>query len=67
MILALVWLLVVAVVVYLIARFLITVLGSPPGFPAWLGQAIYIIAALIVIFYFVERTLPVLLRGMPGP
>jgi integral membrane sensor domain MASE1 len=63
MILALVMLLVVAVVTYIIARFLVTILAGTTGAPAWLPQAIYLLATLIVIFYFVERTLPVLLHS----
>jgi hypothetical protein len=64
MILALIWLLVVAIAAYLVARFLIVVLSGAAG-PPWLPQAIWLIATLIVLVYFVERTLPVLLHSIP--
>jgi hypothetical protein len=65
LILALIWLLVVAVVVYLIARFIITVISGQAGSPPWLAQGVWLIAGLIVILYFVGRTLPVLLHAFP--
>jgi hypothetical protein len=65
LIVALIWLLVVAVVVYLVARFLVTVVAGSTGSPAWLPQGIWLLAALIILVYFVERTLPVLLHGLP--
>jgi uncharacterized membrane protein YhdT len=62
MIVALVWVLVVAVIVWLVATFIVKVVGRQPGMPPWFAQAVYIIATLIVLLYAVHQLMPFLAR-----
>jgi uncharacterized membrane protein YhdT len=63
-VIALIYLLAVILVVWLVARFLAQVLPGPLGNPPWLPSGIYLIAALIVILYFLIRTLPILIHAL---
>lgn len=65
MILALIWLLVVAVVTYAVVRFLAKVLPTLEGVPPWTAEAVQITGVLVVVLYAAYQTLPVLLKNAP--